>query len=472
MQKQLRIICCLGLGALLAACSSGGGDGPGISGKVTFNGVPQAGVTVNMSGAMTASATTDSGGNYTVYGLKSGSYSVNPTQAGYRFTPAARPAVMNGGSLAGYDFTAAVAPPVTAVQLPRTGQTISYNAGDDGSMKKGTAWPYPRFVDNGAGAVTDKLTGLIWLRDAACIGKKSWPDALTAANGLASGLCGLNDGSKAGDWRLPSVSELNSLLNAGLWSPAVGSLASEGNPETLLFKGVADYSYWSSTTSAALGTQAWGVHFLLGLVTPSFKSIPFLVWPVRDGNATGAVTLARTGQSFSYAAGDDGYHQKGAAWPNPRFNDNGNGTVTDNLTRLVWMKDTNCLDAVGVVKRNRSTDYSVLKFTDTLKWVGALSTGVCGLADGSRGGDWRLPNRQEMQSLLDYSRFKPPLPSGHPFANIRPMGSWTSTALDCDSTGVIWFIHLDAGISNVTEHTASPLTTPQYYLWAVRDGAP
>ena len=52
--------------------------------------------------------------------------------------------------------------------------------------------------------------------------------------------------------------------------------------------------------------------------------------------------IARTGQTISYASGDDGDVQAGVAWPDPRFTDNGDGTITDNLTGLMWLKDANC----------------------------------------------------------------------------------------------------------------------------------
>ena len=45
------------------------------------------------------------------------------------------------------------------------------------------------------------------------------------------------------------------------------------------------------------------------------------------------VNLASTGQTVSYANGDDGALKKGIVWPGPRFADNQDGTVTDNLTR-------------------------------------------------------------------------------------------------------------------------------------------
>ena len=40
--------------------------------------------------------------------------------------------------------------------------------------------------------------------------------------------------------------------------------------------------------------------------------------------------------------GQDGDLQKGRPWPNPRFTDNNDGTVTDTLTGLVWLKNASC----------------------------------------------------------------------------------------------------------------------------------
>ena len=79
----------------------------------------------------------------------------------------------------------------------------------------GVPWPDPRFTDNGNGTVTDNLTGLIWLKDAKCFQGQGWCDALIASNNLAHGQCGLSDGSSPGDWRLPNISELLSLINYG-----------------------------------------------------------------------------------------------------------------------------------------------------------------------------------------------------------------------------------------------------------------
>ena len=64
-------------------------------------------------------------------------------------------------------------------------------------------------------------------------------------------------------------------------------------------------------------------------------------WGPQVGTGAGA-GVPKTGQTTFYATGDDGDLEKGVPWPSPRFTDNGNGTVTDNLTGLTWLEDANC----------------------------------------------------------------------------------------------------------------------------------
>src|SRR3989304_8328516 len=108
-------------------------------------------------------------------------------------------------------------------KVEKTGQIISHSAGDDGDLKKGVKWPNPRFSDLGNGAVKDRLTKLIWLKNANDFGLRRWDQALSDANTLASGSHGLTDGSKAGGWRLPNVKELQSLIDFAYINPALSS---------------------------------------------------------------------------------------------------------------------------------------------------------------------------------------------------------------------------------------------------------
>jgi pimeloyl-ACP methyl ester carboxylesterase len=168
------------------------------------------------------------------------------------------------------------------VNLPKTGQTTCYDTngnvipcpgtGQDGANQAGVAPPSPRFQVNGD-CVTDNLTGLMWAKNANLPnGTRTWYQAIDFCNDL--NLCGYTD------WRLPSVNELESLINAN-----------EANSATWLnaqgFTNVQAFDYWSSTTFAYYPDFAWIVYMWSGFVYGDGKSnsyyYGYYVWPVRGG---------------------------------------------------------------------------------------------------------------------------------------------------------------------------------------------
>ena len=299
-------------------------------------------------------------------------------------------------------------------QLPQTGQEISYAVGDDGDVQAGVRWPEPRFTDNGDGTVTDMLTGLMWLKDGGCLSKKSWSDALNAVSDFNTAPLQYGCAGYAGaytDWRVPDIREIESLINYGV-ADTSGWLNISG------FTNIRSSYYWSSTTYQS-GIQAWVINMLDGKEMLASKKKGNYVLAVRVMNADNhPYSIPMSGQTVSYAAQDDGNVQVGAQWPEPRFFDNGDGTVTDTLTGLMWLKDGGCL--------NRKN------------WSGALITIVemnenpgrynC-LEYSANYSDWRVPNVRELESMLNYgvSDSSLWLNTGG-FSNIKSSSYWTSTA--------------------------------------------
>jgi hypothetical protein len=185
-----------------------------------------------------------------------------------------------------------------------------------------------------------------------------------------------------------------------------------------------------------------------GNVYSSTKSSMFYVWPVRSGQSGSLVPseIWKTGQTTGYASGDDGDLQKGVSWPVPRFNDHTDGTVTDNLTGLMWSKNANLPD-------------------ENQTWQGALDY-VKSINNGAGLGgyhDWRLPNRKELFSLIDSSKYDPTLPTSHPFQNVQSDYYWSSTTYAYD-TDYAWVVHMWSG------YVDGYLKSDSYFVWPVRSG--
>ena len=156
-----------------------------------------------------------------------------------------------------------------------------------------------RYVNCGNGTVTDTNTGLIWLQDAGCLGSLPWAEANQAAAALESGQCGLTDGSKAGDWRLPSNAEWRAMVDAAKNHPqllcSTPALTDDsgsrcfGDGTRSSFMNVTSEQYWSNTSNSQSfgllpnGTKAGTMPLSDGFLLSYFDKscCPQRVWPVR-----------------------------------------------------------------------------------------------------------------------------------------------------------------------------------------------
>ena len=72
-----------------------------------------------------------------------------------------------------------------------------------------------------------------------------------------------------------------------------------------------------------------------------------------------------------------------------RYVDCGNGTVTDTVTGLIWLKNVTCLGSQNWASGNQA--------------AAALTNGQCSLTDTSSPGDWRLPTRDEWSATIAHA---------------------------------------------------------------------
>jgi hypothetical protein len=166
----------------------------------------------------------------------------------------------------------------------------------------------------------------------------------------------------------------------------------------------------------------------------------------------GTINLPRTGQTKCYdtagieipctGTGQDGNIQAGVAWPEPRFTDNGDGTMTDNLTGLMWTKSAN--EMYG-------TWQQALDYANSLNLAGYT--------------EWRLPNIYELESLVNANAANMAnWLNAQGFTNVKAHYYWSSTSY-AYYLDFAWFVHMLEG--NVYYCVKS---YGDFYAWPVRGG--
>jgi hypothetical protein len=269
------------------------------------------------------------------------------------------------------------------MKLPDTGQVTDYTStfGEDSDY---TINP-PAYTDNGNGTVTDQVTGLVWQQTDG--GEMTWSSAVTYCQNLE--LAGY------ADWQLPSGHELFGILDHD-HNPALNTAAF---PVTS-----AEY-WWTANEQVGDSTKAWVV------------------------NAGGGIGAHPKSETIS-AGGTKRFHARCVrnvpASVTSHFTANGNGTVTDDNTGLVWQQD---------------------EVTPTVTWEAALTT--CeNLSLGNRT-DWRLPNIKELQSISDDTRSNPSLDTAY-FPGVQAARYWSSTTLFGHASSA-WFVDFTSGLASYND---------------------
>jgi len=146
-----------------------------------------------------------------------------------------------------------------------------------------------------------------------------------------------------------------------------------------------------------------------------------------------------------------------------RYIDNGDGTVTDNRTGLIWLKNANCFGRQDWKKAMQS--------------AANLASEQCGLSDGSKRGMWRLPSKEEWEAMIDkeyvdrenYSQptlsntaSTDPWKKGDAFLGVQTRSGYWSSTTYVNGPSSAWNVYLNGGFvrTNVKTFTS--------YVWPVR----
>ena len=253
--------------------------------------------------------------------------------------------------------------------------------------------------------VRDNVTGLIWevKTDDGSIHDKD--DAYRWQDGHDIFISTLNSQNFGGhnDWRMPNLKELFLILDNS--KPTPPTINTDYFPNTYPF------FYWSSTDLVINPDQAWLISFYHGGVQSYLKS------------------FGPTGDSYMRAV------RPGQCEPFGNFVDNVNGTVTDTSTGLMWQQESAPI-APG------SYDYN---------WQQALS--YCENLTLAGYEDWRLPNRNELQTLVDYNKFEPSIDTTIFSITTSPY-YWSSTTSGDDPERA-WSVDFYRGNSNRNSKTGT-----------------
>ncbi|MDV7145336.1 DUF1566 domain-containing protein [Tropicimonas sp. TH_r6] len=307
--------------------------------------------------------------------------------------------------------------------VPDTGQTACYGAtkkircpaqgqafsGQD-AQTRGRQMSY---TDNGNGTVTDNVTGLMWMKspDLNGDGKIRANDKLSYKKAVSLARTATFAGHD--DWRLPTIKELYSLMNFSGIDPSGVKTANSRRLSPFLDDTVFDFAYGDVKSGERfIDAQMASSDLYVGKTNPNERAGTLFGVNFADGRIKGyGLKLHGRDKTFyvMLVRGRTGYGRNA-------FSDNGNGTVTDATTGLMWSKD----DSVK-----------------PLSWQEALAWADQANAQTYLGhSDWRLPNVKELQILVDYKRS----PSTTGSAAISPVFKSTAIRNEAGQTdfGAYW----------------------------------
>jgi len=124
------------------------------------------------------------------------------------------------------------------------------------------------------------------------------------------------------------------------------------------------------------------------------------------------------------------------------FTSNGDGTVTDQKSKLIWQRCSMGYNSDAVCSDDGTAANNTVNWGDALAYCNTLSLS---------GRSWRLPSINELKSIVDETRSNPTIDTVA-FPATPPESYWSSTthAASTGAAWLVWFGHAYVGAMNKT----------------------
>jgi len=167
-----------------------------------------------------------------------------------------------------------------------------------------------------------------------------------------------------------------------------------------------------------------------------------MIDPLKD------LIVRRTDQAMQQQSQNAPQHkeeQRAEAKPQQlRFKDNSDGTLTDSGTGLIWLKNANCGTFFA---GDRSGGRNPRSWPDARLAASKLADGFCGLKDGSKAGDWHLPDREGLMAIAKDVTKKEAWAAGEIFSGLQLLYYWSATKGDL-YPDYAFYVSLNYGIDS------------------------
>ena len=415
------------ISSFIFLCGANGCNIYAISG--TVDGDIQSGVTITLSGDLTTTTTTSSDGSYILDWLANGRYTITPSKNGYTFDPASEIITVSDNYITGVDFTGTMIPLTSLISGTVSGDiqegviitlsgdnsdtTTSDSNGDYffGGITDGNYTITPTLSDYTFSPTSESVT--VDGADETGIDFDATENTYTLSGtvvgdvqeGVTITLSGDDSDTTTtdlnGDYFFGGITNGNYTITPSksgyTFNPVSKSITVSGADETGVNFDSTEVIYTYSISGKVSGDIQSGVTMTLSGDNSDTTTTNLNGDYSFSGLGNGSYTVSPSKSGYTFSPTSESMtvsdsNERGVDFTATevvvaadRFTDNGDGTVKDERTGLIWLKNANC--------------YGTQAWTTAMASAAGLNSGECGLTDDSAEGAWHLATKDELQGI-------------------------------------------------------------------------